>query len=79
MLTSPPSLSLQLTLRISQAKIEAWGTDLLPRSRRRAAENWPEMKLELFLTKYEITFLAFDLSFSLFQTAKTLYILIFSG
>jgi hypothetical protein len=79
MLTSPPSLSLQLTLRIFQAKLEAWGIDLLPRSGRREVENCPETKLELFLTKYEITSLAFNLCFSLFQTAKTLYIINFSG
>jgi hypothetical protein len=39
MLTSPPSLFPRLTLRIFQARLEAWVKDLLPRSGQRVAEN----------------------------------------
>jgi hypothetical protein len=36
-------------------------------------------KLELFLTKYVTTSLAFDFCFSLFQITVTLFMLNFSG
>jgi hypothetical protein len=46
---------------------------------RKATENWLQTKLELFLTKYKIMSLVFDLYFSLFQNAKTLCLINFSG
>jgi hypothetical protein len=78
MLTNPPSLSLQPTLRVYQAKLKAWGIDSLPRSGRRAVENWLGTKLELFLTKYVTISLAFDFYFFLFQITVTLFHVKFS-
>ena len=51
-----PSIFLRLTLRIFLVKPEVWVTDLLSKFGRKAAESLREMKLELFLTKYENIF-----------------------